>query len=117
PLGDVGAACKTACDCQSGLGCIQQKCNKPMLGAVYCCESTDCPAMAICQSNTGNFRRCGTSGGGGGPGGGGGGPGGGGGGGGPTPTPDGGTPGFCTFIPCMSSQGCQQAGCNSCGSN
>jgi hypothetical protein len=99
----------------TGLACFQNACVKSMFGEVYCCDSMNCPAGMFCQSKSGQFGRCGMSGGGGGPGGGGGGPGGGGGG--PGGGGGGGSPGFCQYIPCMSSTSCMQAGCKQCGAN
>jgi hypothetical protein len=59
PLGAPGDTCKTACDCQAGLACFQQKCIKTPIGQLYCCESDDCPAGSFCESKMGGFRQCG----------------------------------------------------------
>jgi hypothetical protein len=110
PLGGTGAMCKTACDCQPGLACRMGSCGMSNIGPVYCCDSANCPANNFCQSSSGGFAQCGSTGGGGGFGGG---PGGGGGGGG-----FGGGPGvgmFCTQIPCSTNPGlCKQLGCGAC---
>ena len=100
-----GGACKTACDCQDGLVCQQNKCTASMLGKLHCCESADCTS-GFCQSKDGSYGQCGTGGGGGGGGnmrrdmsmgngGGGGGQ-------------------FCAFVPCSADATCKQLGCGSC---
>jgi len=35
------------------------------IGMIFCCDSGDCPAGSFCQSSTGGFAQCGSSGGGG----------------------------------------------------
>jgi hypothetical protein len=71
---------------------------------IYCCDRpSSCPQGATCQSSTGGFGQCGGGGGGGNP-----------------PPPggfDGGTSGYCSFIPCQSNATCTQAGCLACGTN
>jgi hypothetical protein len=123
-LGGSGATCKSACDCEAGLACRMGTCGMSNLGPVYCCDSGQCPAGSFCQSATGGFAQCGSSGGGGsgggngggpgtggGPGGGGGGFGGGPGGGGP----DAGLGMFCSQIPCTSNGNvCKMIGCGAC---
>jgi hypothetical protein len=110
--GPAGAICKTACDCQAGLACLQNKCIQSMLGNLYCCESTNCPQGSFCQSTSGGFGMCGGGMGGGGPGGGGG-----------FPPPvdfgvvsDGGRGGgaYCRFVPCQDDARCTMVGCGSC---
>ena len=64
-----GGMCNTACDCESGLACLQGQCMASNFGKLYCCESSDCPQGNICQSAMGNFSQCGGGGGGGGGGG------------------------------------------------
>src|SRR5260370_10717041 len=76
-LGGAGATCKTACDCEAGLACRMGTCGMSNLGPVYCCDAGQCPAGNFCQSATGGFSQCGSSGGGNGGGGGAGGAGGG----------------------------------------
>jgi len=93
PKGGEGATCKTACDCQDGLACFQQQCQMSMFGAVYCCDSMNCPDGNFCQSKTGMFGRCGQNGGGGGGGGGG---------------------MQCGMIPCQTNSHCQNLGCARC---
>ena len=123
PLGGTGATCKTACDCQPGLACRQGMCAMSNIGMIFCCDSGDCPAGSFCQSSTGGFAQCGSSGGGGTGGGGGfgGGPGGGGGGGGFGGGPGGGGSDlglgmFCTQVPCGGNGGnlCKMIGCGAC---
>jgi hypothetical protein len=58
-LGAEGAACTTACDCQTGLGCLKGKCMGSQLGMLYCCESKTCPAGGYCQSQSGQYAMCG----------------------------------------------------------
>src|SRR4051794_23319916 len=54
-LGPEGAACTTACDCQTGLGCLQGKCMGSQLGMLYCCESKTCPTGGYCPSQSGQY--------------------------------------------------------------
>ena len=45
--------CQTACDCMTGLSCVNQVCtlsNSP----IYCCESSFCPQGERCESSTGS---------------------------------------------------------------
>ncbi len=114
PLGGTGAKCTTACDCEPGLACRQGMCGMSQIGAIYCCDSNQCPAGSFCQSSMGGFAQCGSSGGGtGGAGGGGaGGFGGGPGGGGPA---DLGIGMFCHQIPCGTNGNvCKMIGCGAC---
>jgi hypothetical protein len=114
--GGPGAPCNTACDCEAGLGCVNQVCTVEIM-AVYCCTSKTCPQGAQCQDPNGNDSVCG-------------------GGGGPdfsTNLPDAssnfpdanvsfdfGLPGLdggvniCMFVGCMSDVECQQFGCAKC---
>jgi len=49
--------CRTACDCEPGLGCVEGRCsagNTP----VYCCESERCPAGEACQHRDGERDTC-----------------------------------------------------------
>ena len=96
PNGGMGAPCKVACDCQSGLACNMNQCSKPQFGGpLYCCQAMDCPMGQNCQALDGNYSRCGGGGGGGGGDGGGG-------------------MGWCMFVPCMTDNGCQGIGCGFC---
>jgi hypothetical protein len=105
PMGAVGAPCKTACDCQTGLGCLNNACYASNLGKLYCCSSSICPSGSFCQTNTGNYGMCGGMGGGPFPGG-------------PdlagAPRDAGMGAGYCQYIPCMSDSRCTQLGCGSC---
>jgi hypothetical protein len=58
-LGGSGAACKTACDCQTGLACFMGACTQSPVGMLYCCESATCPSGGYCQSMSGQFQMCG----------------------------------------------------------
>jgi hypothetical protein len=61
-MGGTGAACKTACDCASGLGCTSSGTCQALPGQkIYCCDdAADCPAGNVCQSSTGGFGLCGS---------------------------------------------------------
>jgi hypothetical protein len=129
--GQMGSSCATACDCQPGLSCVNDKCGTGG-AAYYCCESTSCPAGSMCQSSSGALASCGSpSGSGSGSGSGGSGSGGSGGvpgldgglGGGGLPSlGDGGTGGLsgaCGFITCTSDTDCSGGigaivGCTAC---
>ncbi len=56
--GGPGAPCNTACDCEAGLGCVDQTCTVEIM-AVYCCSSKTCPGGAQCQDEQGNDSVCG----------------------------------------------------------
>jgi hypothetical protein len=49
--------CRTACDCEPGLGCFDKKCIAGF-APVFCCESEQCPAGQQCQHRSGRFDRC-----------------------------------------------------------
>jgi len=49
--------CRTACDCEPGLACIQGTCIAGF-AAVYCCDGDMCPVGAQCQHRDGRPDRC-----------------------------------------------------------
>ncbi len=49
--------CKTACDCEPGLGCFEGQCIAGF-APVYCCDSDVCPAGNQCQHRDGRMDRC-----------------------------------------------------------
>jgi hypothetical protein len=49
--------CRTACDCEPGLGCFGHKCIAGF-APVFCCDSDECPAGEQCQHRDGDFDRC-----------------------------------------------------------
>ncbi|MCB9644879.1 MAG: hypothetical protein H6728_17545 [Myxococcales bacterium] len=55
--GDEGATCNTACDCVSGLACINGQCSRSGQ-PVYCCEDSNCPTGERCQNSKGGFDTC-----------------------------------------------------------
>lgn len=55
------AECRTACDCDPGLGCFDGQCIAGF-APVLCCERDGCGDTGICQSETGTFKRCGNDG-------------------------------------------------------
>lgn len=57
-LGGLGAACKTACDCQPGLACLVGKCANGK-APVYCCPEKPCPQGEMCEAPDGTAGKCG----------------------------------------------------------
>jgi hypothetical protein len=59
--GDASAGCESACDCPSGVGCFDGKCNMD-ISSVYCCTSATCGmavfANALCQRPDKSYSRC-----------------------------------------------------------
>lgn len=49
--------CRTACDCDAGLGCVDGACIAG-IAPVFCCDSRECPADVQCQSRSGAMRQC-----------------------------------------------------------
>lgn len=49
--------CRTACDCDPGLGCFDGKCIAGF-APVFCCEGEQCPAGDQCQHRDGRMDRC-----------------------------------------------------------
>ncbi len=49
--------CRTACDCDPGLGCVDGQCVSGII-PVYCCEGDVCPVGEQCQSRSGHSGRC-----------------------------------------------------------
>lgn len=49
--------CRTACDCDPGLGCFNGRCIAGF-APVYCCEGDTCPAGQQCQHRDGEMDRC-----------------------------------------------------------
>ncbi len=49
--------CRTACDCEPGLGCFDGQCIAGIV-PVYCCEGDVCPADQQCQHENGRMDRC-----------------------------------------------------------
>lgn len=49
--------CRTACDCEPGLGCFDNKCIAGF-APVFCCEGDQCPAGEQCQHRDGRMDRC-----------------------------------------------------------
>ena len=49
--------CRTACDCEPGLGCFDGQCIAGF-APVFCCEGDVCPAGQQCQHETGRMDRC-----------------------------------------------------------
>lgn len=49
--------CRTACDCEPGLGCFEGKCIAG-IAPVFCCEGPQCPAGEQCQHRDGRMDRC-----------------------------------------------------------
>ncbi len=56
-LRDPTRECKTACDCQPGLGCFEGRCLAG-IAPVYCCDSPICPAGGMCQGSDGVHDLC-----------------------------------------------------------
>jgi hypothetical protein len=54
---DPSRECRTACDCEPGLGCFEGRCIAGF-APVYCCESDVCPAGEQCQSKEGPMGVC-----------------------------------------------------------
>ncbi len=52
--------CKTACDCASGMGCLNGRCDRSLAPQVpvFCCDSGQCPGEAQCQHRDGTFDTC-----------------------------------------------------------
>ena len=50
--------CRTACDCEPGLGCFDGQCIAGF-APVYCCDSDVCPMGEQCQAMDGTRGRCG----------------------------------------------------------
>ncbi len=55
--------CRTACDCEPGLGCFNGQCiagvaSDPDFAPVFCCDDDRCPPGQLCQDRHGNFDRC-----------------------------------------------------------
>lgn len=50
--------CRTACDCETGLGCFDGRCIAGF-APVFCCERDGCTEFGVCQSESGEFKRCG----------------------------------------------------------
>jgi hypothetical protein len=51
------AECRTACDCEPGLGCFEGQCLAGIV-PVFCCEGDQCPAGDQCQHRDGRMDRC-----------------------------------------------------------
>lgn len=49
--------CRTACDCEPGLGCFDNRCIAGF-AAVYCCDGDVCPPGNQCQHKNGDMDRC-----------------------------------------------------------
>jgi len=49
--------CRTACDCEPGLGCFDGQCIAGF-APVYCCDSATCPSGEQCQHRSGEMDRC-----------------------------------------------------------
>lgn len=49
--------CRTACDCEPGLGCFDGKCIAGF-APVFCCDGEYCPAGEQCQHRDGAMDRC-----------------------------------------------------------
>ncbi len=49
--------CRTACDCEPGLGCFNGQCLAGF-APVYCCEGDVCPTGNQCQHRDGRMDRC-----------------------------------------------------------
>lgn len=49
--------CRTACDCEPGLGCFDEKCIAGF-APVFCCDSDQCPAGQQCQHRDGRQDQC-----------------------------------------------------------
>jgi len=49
--------CRTACDCEPGLGCFEGSCIAGF-APVYCCDSDTCPTGAQCQRRDGRMDQC-----------------------------------------------------------
>jgi len=54
---DDNASCRTACDCEPGLGCFDGQCIAGF-APVFCCEGEQCPAGEQCQHRDGRMSRC-----------------------------------------------------------
>ena len=54
---DPSRECKTACDCNPGLGCFDGRCIAGF-APVFCCDSDTCPADQPCQRRNGAWERC-----------------------------------------------------------
>ncbi len=60
PNGEIDVCqreCRTACDCEPGLGCFDGECIAG-IAPVYCCEGDVCPTDQQCQHETGRTDRC-----------------------------------------------------------
>ncbi|MGH7788108.1 MAG: hypothetical protein ACRERC_14645 [Candidatus Binatia bacterium] len=53
-----GQQCRTACDCEPGVGCFDGQCIAGF-APVYCCDGAECPADQQCQHRDGRHDRCG----------------------------------------------------------
>lgn len=53
----VQPECRTACDCDPGLGCFEGQCIAGV-APVFCCEGDQCPAGDQCQHRDGRMDRC-----------------------------------------------------------
>ncbi|MCH6561606.1 MAG: hypothetical protein IH800_04190 [Myxococcales bacterium] len=52
-----GPECRTACDCEPGLGCFDGRCIAGF-APVFCCDADVCPAGHSCQHRNGRMDRC-----------------------------------------------------------
>lgn len=57
-VADPPRECRTACDCEPGLGCFDGQCIAGF-APVFCCEGRQCPAGEQCQHRDGPMDRCG----------------------------------------------------------
>lgn len=57
PSGKPKLECRTACDCDPGLGCFDGKCIAG-IAPVYCCDGNQCPAGDMCQGRSGRMGQC-----------------------------------------------------------
>jgi hypothetical protein len=56
-LADPTPECRTACDCDPGLGCFDGQCIAGF-APVFCCDSAQCPSGEQCQHGDGRMDRC-----------------------------------------------------------
>lgn len=49
--------CRTACECDPGLGCFDGKCIAGF-APVFCCDGRECPEGEQCQSHSGSMSQC-----------------------------------------------------------
>jgi len=54
---DGAGHCRTACDCEPGLGCFDGRCLAGF-APVFCCQGDTCPAGEQCQHDDGRMDRC-----------------------------------------------------------